>query len=171
MSTLSYKFDPMHTSVMWCCSHFGFSSPKGQFTQIDGDLSFNEEIPEQSALNVVIDINTLSTGIDKFNEHLKSKDFFNCEEFPEARFKSTRITMIDNKTAKVEGDFTLLGVTKSLVLNASMNLIGVNPMTNKKSVGFTAKSELKRSDFGMSAYLPGIGDTVKLKIEAEVFVE
>ena len=169
MSNINYKFEPTHTSVMWCCSHFGFSSPKGQFTMVEGDLSFNETNPASSSLNVTIGINNLSTGIDKFNEHLKSKDFFNCEEYPTVTFRSTKVTMLDNINAKVEGDFTLLGVTKPIILTATINLVGENPMTKNKSVGFSAKAEIKRSDFGMSAYLPGIGDIVKLKIEAEAF--
>lgn len=125
MNSIQYKFDPMHTSVMWCCSHFGFSSPKGQFTMINGELSFNEASPELSKFNVVIDINTLSTGIEKFNEHLKSKDFFNYAEFPEAVFKSSKITMIDRQNMEATGDFTLLGVTKSVILKVAINLSGI----------------------------------------------
>jgi polyisoprenoid-binding protein YceI len=168
----TYKFDPNHTSVVWHANHFGFSNPSGRFTVKDGgSVTVDEAKPENSSVDVVIDVNSLVTGIDKFNEHLKSKDFLDAAKFPTAEFKSTSVKVTGKDTADVTGNLTLHGVTKPVTLAMKLNKIGEHPMSHKKAVGFTGSTTIKRSDFGISQYVPAVSDDVVLEIEAEAQVQ
>ncbi len=167
----SYQFDPMHTNIVWHASHFGFSSPSGHFGIKEGKLVLDEKSPDKSEVNVTIDASSLVTGFDKFDDHLKGEDFLDTAKFPEAVFKSTKVELSgDSKTAKVSGDFTLHGVTKPVVLDVTLNKMGEHPMNQKKTVGFSATTTIKRSEFGIEKYTPGVSDDVTISIEAEASV-
>ena len=101
------------------------------------------------------------TGLPKLNEHLLGDSFFDVAKFPTATFVSTKVDVTSKTTAKVTGDLTLHGVTKPVVLDVTLNKIGEN-MKKQKTAGFSATATIKRSDFGMTAYLPALGDEVKL---------
>jgi polyisoprenoid-binding protein YceI len=162
----TYKLDPMHTQVVWSINHFGFSNPSGKFASIDGTLTLDEAKPEDSKVTATITIANLFTGLDKLNEHLLSDKFFDAKQFPTATFTSTKVETTGKDTAKVTGDLTVHGVTKPVVLDVTLNKIGEN-MMKKKTAGFSATTTIKRSDFGMTTYLPMLGDEVKLSIESE----
>lgn len=167
MAAETYTFDPIHTSVIWNTTHHGKSSPHGIFSNIEGTLVLDEAAPENSKINVTVPTGLVATGIPKFDEHLKTKDFFNSAEFPAATFVSTTVEKTGDKTAKVTGDLTLIGVTKPVTLDVVFNEKGVNPMNQKETVGFSASGVVKRSEFGMGYGIPNIGDDVKIQIEAE----
>lgn len=162
-----YKLDPHHSSVSWTANHFGFSNPSGKFSEIEGSLILNEKNPTKSSINVVIKTNNLTTGYDKFDNHLKSDDFFNVEKYPTATFVSKKVTITGKNTAKVLGDLTLMGVTKPIVLNVKLNKLAIHPFLQKKTAGFTATANVKRSDFGINYGIPSIGDVIKILIESE----
>jgi hypothetical protein len=162
-----YKIDPNHTSVTWSANHFGFSNPSGKFSDIDGSITFDEKNPKKSEVSVTIKIASLNTNLPKFDQHLKSKDFFDAEAFPTATFVSKKVTVTGKNQAKVAGDFTLKGITKPVVLNVKFNKLGANPLSQKQTVGFSATAKIKRSEFGVNYALPNIADEVKLVIEAE----
>lgn len=163
----TYTFDPNHTTVIWNIEHLGFSSPHGLFPQIEGTLTLDEVAPQNSKVDVTIPTAKLATGIPKFDDHLKSKDFFDTEKFPDAKFVSTKIEKTGDKTAKITGDLTLLGVTKPVTFDVTLNKKGPHPMNKKETVGFSGKTTIKRSDFGIKYGLPNVGDDVNLVIEAE----
>ena len=75
--------------------------------------------------------------------------------------------MTGKESAKVYGTLTMHGVSKPVVLDVKLNKLGMSPITNKKTAGFTATTKLKRSDFNIKAYLPGLGDEVEIAIESE----
>jgi len=162
----SYTLDPMHTSVTWTINHFGFSNPWGKFSMIDGTLTLDEQNPQNSQVSVTIPVDDMVTGIDKLDAHLKSKEFFDTTTYPTATFVSSKVTLTGKDTAKVEGTLTLHGVSKPEVLNVTLNKIGEN-MFKKKTAGFSATTTIKRSDFGITTYLPMLGDDVKLYVESE----
>jgi polyisoprenoid-binding protein YceI len=166
----AFTLDPTHTNVVWKASHFGFSLAIGKFTDVKGTLNLDEENPENSTVAITLKTASLTTGQKKFDDHLKSADFFDVKKFPTASFTSTKIEKTGENTAAVTGDFTLKGITKPLVLNVTLNKIDINPFTNKKTAGFSADGVIKRSDFGIIYSLPGIADEVKLHIEAEAFI-
>jgi polyisoprenoid-binding protein YceI len=162
-----YKFDPAHTQVLFSIEHMGLSRPFGRFDKTDGGYTFDPADVEHSTVEATIDVNSLDMGLDKWNEHLKSKDFFNAAQFPTMTFKSTKIEKTGEKTGKLTGDLTLLGVTKPVTLDVTYFKTAPHPMNKNLMSGFTAQGTLKRSDFGMGAYIPMVGDDVTLMINVE----
>lgn len=171
MAAETYTLDPSHTSVWWHANHFGFSNPAGRFGITSGSVNLDEATPTDSKVEVTIDVASLATGLPKFDEHLKSADFLDAAKFPTATFKSTAITLTDKQTADVRGDFTLHGVTKPVVLKVHLNKIGEHPFTKKKTAGFSASTIIKRSEFGISQYVPNVSDDIRIDIEAEGSVQ
>lgn len=162
-----YKIEKNHTSVMWIADHFGYSKVSGKFTDIDGTIIFDEKTPAISKVEVVINTNEIATGLPKFEKHLKSKDFFDVDNFPTAKFVSKKIVKKSKDKADIYGDLTLLGTTKEVVLDTKFNKSSPNPMSQKPTIGFSAKASINRSDFNMKYALPGIADKIDLIIEVE----
>lgn len=163
----TYTLDPTHTNIVWKANHLGFSNPSGKFVEATGQLVLDEAKPENSTVSVTIRPGSVLTGIPKFDEHLRSADFFESEKFPEAVFKSTKVDVTGEKTAKVYGELTLKGITKPVVLDVVLNQIAPNPMTGKKTAGFSATTTIKRSEFGITYAIPGVSDAVTIEIEVE----
>ena len=163
-----YTIEKNHTSVMWIADHFGYSKVSGKFTDISGEIIFDEKKPQNSSVQVEIKTDSIATGLPKFEEHLKSKDFFDVKTFPTAKFVSKKIIVEGKKNkAQIVGDLTLLGTTKEVVLKAEFNKSAPNPMSQKPTIGFSAKTTINRSDFGIKYALPGVADKVELVIEVE----
>jgi polyisoprenoid-binding protein YceI len=165
----TYKLDPNHTSITWHVSHFGFSEPSGKFMNVDGTLVLDETNPSTSSVRVTIPIAGLDTGLPKFDEHLKSKDFLDADDYPTATFASNTVDITGKDTAIVHGSLTLHGVMKPVDLKVKLNKIGEN-MFKKKTAGFSVTASFKRSDFGIMSYLPNVGDEVAIDIESEANV-
>lgn len=164
---VAYKLDPAHTAVVFIVDHLGFSKAVGSFNTVAGELSFDKDAADKSSLSVTIDTTSIDTNHAKRDEHLKSPDFFNVKEFPKLTFKSTKIEKTGDKTGKLHGDLTLLGVTKPVVLDVTFNKDGVSPASKQETVGFSARGTIKRSDFGMKYGVPNIGDDIQIIIESE----
>lgn len=162
----TYQLDPTHTNILFHANHFGFSNPSGHFGITTGTLTIDDKDPSKDAVDVTIDVKSLLTGVPKLDEHLKSKDFLDADKFPTMTFKSTKVEAT-GETAKVTGDLTLHGVTKPVTLDVKLNKQGEHPMLHKAAVGFTASGMLKRSDFGISAYVPNVSDEIRIDIETE----
>ncbi len=163
----AYVLDKSHGKITWSISHMGFSTYTGQFADVDAKLNLDPAKPANSTLDVTVNMSGIGTLNEKLDEHLKTADFFNVAKFPTATFKATKIELTSNKAAKITGNLTLLGTTKPVTIDATFNQAGPTPMTNAYRVGFTGSGKLKRSDFGMSKFLPMLGDDVSLDIEAE----
>ena len=162
----TYTLDPNHTNIVWHADHFGFSKPSGKFASANGTLVLDEKSPQNSRVNVTISTVNI-TGIEKFDAHLKSADFFNVDKFPTATFTSNKVTITGTNTAKVDGILTLLGVAKPVTLDVKLNKLGENPMFKNKVAGFSATTTIKRSEFGMNYAIPGVADEVMITIETE----
>lgn len=164
---VSYKIDPAHTAVAFIVNHIGFSNVIGRFNTVGGDISFDKDAVEKSTVNVTIDAASIDTNHAKRDEHLRSPDFFNAKEFPKLTFKSTKIEKTGDKTGKLHGDLTMLGVTKPVVLDITFNKDGVSPASKLETAGFSARGTVKRTDFGMKYGAPAVGDDIQLLIEIE----
>ena len=162
----TYTVDPSHSYVMWHINHFGFSNPSGKW-MAEGTLVLDEANPKNSKVDILIPVADVITGIPKLDEHLKSADFFDIAKFPTATFVSNKVELTGKKTAKVFGTLTVHGISKPLTLNVVLNKLAESPISKKMTAGFTATTTIKRSDFGMSTYTPGLSDEVKLEIEVE----
>ncbi len=167
----TYKIDANHSSVTFQYTHFGFSHPTGKFMNAVGSVTLDKTTPANSSVQVSFDIAGVNTGVAALDTHLKSADFFDAAKYPTATFKSTKVDVTGKDTAKVTGDLTIHGVTKSVVLDVKLNKLDLHPMMKKEDAGFTATATIKRSDFGMSNYVPAVSDQVDLYIEAETIAQ
>ena len=162
-----YTFDKLHSQIIFFVDHLGFAKSEGEFHDYDGHYMFDEEHPEKSSVEVTIKTASIDMDDEAWDAHLKNADFFNVEKFPEMTFKSTSIKVTGDKTGEITGDLTILGVTKPVTLTTVHNKTGENPYSKKIESGFSAKTTIKRSDFGMTYGLPGVGDDVEIMIEVE----
>jgi polyisoprenoid-binding protein YceI len=162
----SYEIDNTHSYVLWQINHLGYSTQAGKW-YVNGNLVIDEQDHKNDKLDVTIKVADFITGLPELDKHLKSKLFFNVDQFPTATFVSNKVTVKSNDTARVEGKLTLRGVTKEMAFDVKLNKKGPNPLTNKMSLGFSGETKVKRSDFGMVAYLPGLSDDVHLDLELE----
>ena len=163
----TYKLDPSHTSVVFIVNHLGFSNFQGRFGGASGELTLDRENPSASSATITIDLNQIDSGVEALDNHMKTADFFNVEEFPTATFKSTSVELVGEKSATVTGKLTLLGETKPLVLDVTLTGEGQHPMTGDQVVGFSATGTVTRSEYGMTYLVPGVGDDVALQISSE----
>lgn len=163
----SYTIDPNHSYILFHINHLGFSNQVGKWYVAEGTLELDQKQPQKSQVNAIIHVEKIATGHSELDQHLKEPLFFDITKFPNATFVSDKVTVTGKKTAKVHGILTLHGVSKPVTLDVTLNKMGINPIDNKESVGFSATTTIKRSDFDMKTLLPQLGDEVKLNIEAE----
>ncbi len=162
-----YKMDPNHTDVTASWSHFGFSNPIAHFGKVEGTITYDAANVGRSSVIVVIPMSGLNSHVDAFDEHLRSADFFDAEKFPTIGFKSTKVEAAGNNKLRVFGDLTVHGVTKPVVLDATINKIGEQPMAKRAAAGFNATTTIKRSDFNLGKYAPNVSDEVIIRITTE----
>jgi polyisoprenoid-binding protein YceI len=163
----NYIIDPTHTQVQFTYSHMGFSNITGRFDQVESEFNLDTADLTQSNVSVTIPVASISTGVEKLDQHLLGADFFNAEQFPTATFKSTGVTAAGEGKLAVVGDLTIHGVTRPVVMDVTVNKIGEHPMAKVPAAGFDARFAIKRSDFGLGAYVPVVGDEVTLYITVE----
>ena len=169
----SYTLDPYHTYAHFEVNHLGFSTMRGRFDKSSGKFTL-DKAAKSGSLDLAIETASITTGDnDKAgrprarDEHLRSPDFFNVAEFPRMTYKTTAVKFSGDNPATIEGNLTLLGVTKPLTLHVDNWKCGANPMSKKEMCGGNASGTLKRTDFGMKYGVPGVGDELKLFIEVE----
>ncbi len=165
--TKAYSIDPSHTQVYASYLHAGFSNIAIRFNTVEGEFQFDAAKPTNSSLNVKVPISSIDTGVDALDTHLAAADFFDAAQFPEATFKSTKVTSSGEKTLTLLGDLTIHGVTKPVSFEVTINGIGPHPMKKVATAGFDAVTKIKRSDFGVGRYVPMVGDEVTLRITME----
>lgn len=164
----TYDLENAHTFPKFEVSHNGFSNHTGIFTKTTGTMVL-DLAAKSGTLDVTIDSSALTTGIAVMEAALKSKEFFNVEQFPTMHYKGTRFQFEGDRLVSVEGEFTLLGVTRPLTLSVTNFVCGAHPRSKKEECGANAVGQLKRSDYGMKAFLPIIGDDIKLMIQTEAY--
>ena len=159
-----FNIDNNHTQVTFTYDHFGFSNPSARLEQIKGSIELNQQDWSKSSVAVTMPLAGLHTGVEKLDAHLKSADFFDAQKNPDIAFKSTKVEKAGSNTLKVTGDLTVHGVTKPAVLDVKINKIGENKMMQTTTAGFDADATIKRSDWGVGAYVPNVSDEVKIHI-------
>ena len=133
---VTYKLDPGHTMVLFSWNHFGYSNPVADFGLGEGTLVFDEQHPAQSSVEVTLPLANLDTHVPALDKHLKEADFFDADKYPTVTFKSTKVQPLGGHKFKVTGDLTVHGVTKPVVLDATLNKVGPHPMTKAQAIGF-----------------------------------
>jgi polyisoprenoid-binding protein YceI len=164
----TYTLDPNHTQVQFTWNHYGFTNLVGQFGKIEGSLEFDAADPTKSSVAATISTASIDSSIKKLDEKLVSPDYFDAAKFPAATFKSTRVEKgATPDKLKVTGDLTLHGVTKPVTLDVTVVKVGDHPLRKGAAAGFDATATLKRSEFGITNYLPMAADEVKIHVVVE----
>ena len=167
---VTYKIDPTHTIVLAQWNHFGFSNPSASFGNVEGTLVYDAADVARSSVEVTLPLSGLEGFSAKFNEHLRSADFFDAAKFPKATFKSTKVEAAGEGKLKVTGDLTVKDITRPVVLDVTLNKAADHPMTKAPTIGFDATTTLSRSEFGVGNYAPAVSDEVELRITTEASV-
>lgn len=169
----SYTLDPYHTFVHFGVDHNGFSTIWGRFDRSAGKFTFDRE-SGKLALEVNVETASVTTGDNtrgnrprSRDEHLRSADFFNSAEFPRMVYKATNAKFNGNIPAVIQGELTLLGVTKPVALTVDRWTCAPHPVTKRPICGGNAVASLRRSDFGMKWGIPATGDDVKIVVTFE----
>jgi polyisoprenoid-binding protein YceI len=164
----TYTLLPDYTQGVFRWNHLGFSSPAAQFAQAEGTLDFDPADPTKSSVTVTIPLESLHTGVPALDEHLRSKDFFDTSKFPTATFKSTSVEKgASANQLTVTGDLKLHGITKPVQLMVRLTKIGPNVRTEVPTIGFDATTTLKRSEFGLGAFVPLVSDAIEIHVTCE----
>jgi len=164
---VSYQLDPTHTDVLFTWNHNGFSFPTGRAAISSGTLVYDPAAPGQSRVEVQLPLAELDTHVPKLDELIKGEKFFDVGKHPQAHFRSTSVVPQGKDRLKINGELTLHGVTRPVVLDATLNKLGEHPSRKTPTIGFNATASIKRSAFGLDAFLPNIADEVQLRITTE----
>jgi polyisoprenoid-binding protein YceI len=166
----SYTVDAAHSHVGYSVKHM-FTKSNGQFNEFEGSFNFDEKKVELSDIAFKIKASSINSGNPKRDEHLNNPDFFDTAKYPEITFKAEKIQK-SGKNFKLTGPLTLHGVTKPVIFTAAYLGSAKNPW-GQEVASFTAKTEIKRKDFGMEwnkALDNGgliLGDKVTITVEIE----
>jgi polyisoprenoid-binding protein YceI len=161
----TYTLEPDYAQVVFRWNHLGFSNPAAQLSQGQGTLEFDPANPTHSSVQVTIPLSTLDTGVPALDEHLRSEDFFEVAKFPAATFRSTKVEQgAGQDRLRVTGELNLHGITRPVTLDVKVLKVGSNPRTQLPTVGFEATTTLKRSDFGLGAFVPQVSDEIQMQI-------
>lgn len=163
----TFKIDRVHSSCNFRVEHLAASMFWGRFDDVNGSITYTPGSTGSLEFDIRIPVASVHGGDDKLDNHLRGPDFFNAKEFPEMTFKSTKATPAGGRMWKVEGDLTLLGVTKPIT--AMIEWIGFSEPRGKKLIGFEASFTITRSDFGMDYQVDqgGLGDEVSIIVGLE----
>ena len=162
----NYTVDSRHTWPVFEVNHLGFSTQRGRFNKSSGKVTL-DTAAKKGSVELVIETASLDMGLEKWDEHMKSDESFNVAQFPTMRFVSAKRVFDGNKGGGAEGSFTLLGVTKPLTLTVSNFRCAPHPMVKKPACGADITAVLKRSEFGMTKFLPAVSDEVRISSPVE----
>ncbi|MEL7023336.1 MAG: YceI family protein [Pseudomonadota bacterium] len=163
-----YKLEKTHAYLTFSYLHLGFSRPVVGFSDFDVSLNLDQSDVSASALSVAVNPASVDTGVPKFDDHLKSDDFFDVANHTDISFKATSIEMTGESTLQITGDLTMKGITKPITLDATINKAANHPMRKTPTIGISASGQLKRSDWDLGRYAPNVGDDVSLNIQVEL---
>ncbi|MDJ0827690.1 MAG: YceI family protein [Rhodobacter sp.] len=163
----TYVLDASHSQIVFSYNHLGYSTNWGMFSGFGGEIMFDADDPAASSVTVSFPVMSMFTGWEARFDHFMSADFFDATEDEMVTFASTGIEVTGDGTAMITGDLTLNGVTKPVVLDATLNQTGDHPMAKKPWAGFSASTTLLRSDFGVGNFAPFISDEVEVMISIE----
>lgn len=166
---VTWEIDPEHTVVAFTVMHLDFAKVLGRFSEIEGDFVYDPESRELGEVRVEIGADSVDTDHEERDGHVRSDDFLDAEEHPRITFTADGGTAESETRGTVTGDLTIRGVTQPVMLDLTLNKRGEYPFGHgKDTLGISATTEIKRSDFDMTYALPTmVGDTVEIMLEFE----
>jgi len=162
--------DPAHSRLGFSISHLTISNITGNFKQFEVTVVSSKADHSDATVEVTAQVASINTDVEARDNHLKSADFFDVQQFPTLKFKSTSLTKIKGNSYKLTGNLTLHGITRPVNLDVVLNGTVTNPMNKKETTGFSIKGILKRSEFNIGGKFPEamVGDEVTLIASAEL---
>jgi polyisoprenoid-binding protein YceI len=167
-----WLIDPKHTRVEFAVTYLMMTTVKGLFTSVSGTLRLDEAAMARSSVLVEIDAASLDTGEPRRDTHLRSADFLDVERYPLVTFTSTLVEPLDTNQFRVEGDLTIRGITRRVVLDTRLKGRGRTP-DGIAVLAFTAQTEIRRQDFGVQWNQPLesggvlVGESVTILLEVQ----
>ncbi len=162
----AYEIDVVHSHVQFSVDRFGFNAIIGEFRDFEGVILLADGSLAGGAATATIRTASLASGDAERDSIVKGEHWLDAARFPTIAFRSTRIAERDPGSATITGELTLLGVTRPVLLDVTLNKRGIDPSTKREAVGFTATAALRRSDFGLTTASALIGDDIRIRIEA-----
>lgn len=162
-----WTLDSSHSQVVFSYNHLGYSTTYGMFSGFTGEITFDPEKPEQGSVSVEIPTEALITGWPQRDQHFLSADFFDKDAAPAITFTSTAIEVTGENTANITGDLTMNNITRPVVLETVFNGIRPHPQANTDWTGFSATTNILRSEWDMGLAAPFVSDEVAIAIEIE----
>lgn len=164
----AYNADPTHTTVYFAASHFDRTAVRGRFGKIDGRVNYDPE-SGFGAIDFTVDAASVDTGNRTLDGVLRSPQFFDAQAFPVIRLRADRFVIEQGRLVAVEGELSLHGVTQPLRLEVERFSCGQIAIfgIRRDVCGGDFRATLARSAFGMTRFLPEVGDTVTLQISVE----
>lgn len=164
---VTYQVDPVHSFVIFRVKHMNTAYAYGRFNSFRGTIVVDERNPANSSVEFEIDVNSVDTGNNQRDDHLRGPDFFNGRQYPNITFRSTSVRKINNTTLEVKGNLTIRGTTRPLTVRVTYVGKGRNPR-GQEIIGFETTFTIKRSQFGVSYGLNGgLADDVRVTVAVE----
>ncbi|HZW23028.1 YceI family protein [Noviherbaspirillum sp.] len=162
----TYNIEPNHTYPSFEADHLGISVWRGKFNKTSGVVKL-DRAAKTGSMDIAIEAASIDFGHAKMNEHARSKDMFNVEQFPTITYKGKSMKFEGDKPVAVEGELTMLGVTRPVNLSIGKFKCIEHPMFKREVCGADATAEFKRTDFGLNYGTPRFAPEVKLAIQVE----
>ncbi len=162
----TYKSEAGHAYIAFSYDHQGYSRPILRWGKFDAVVNLDSETPANSTVTAEIDVASIDSGVDVFDEHLVSADWFDAANHPKITFSSTEVNQIVTGRGTLTGDLTIMGVTRPVVLTTKLNKIGKNFRNQNDMFGISATAHVKRADFGIDKYI-STGADIAIKLEIE----
>ncbi len=162
-----YRFDSIHSRIVFFVSHQGFSQAIGRVHVGPGHFSFDEDDWSRATVDAAVNLDSLDMGDAKWTDAVKAGQLLDVARYPQARFTSRIVEKVDGNSGVIHGDLTLHGTKVPLDLAVTFNKAARDPYTFKDKVGFSARTTLQRGDFGIKRYQGVIGEAVEVRIEVE----
>lgn len=166
-----YDFDPTHTRIGFAAKHAMVTTVRGQFLRFTGSAHLDGDNPAASYAELSIDPQSISTGVDQRDEHLRGADFFDVEKYGHITFTSTKVEQVDDETFRMTGDLTVRDVTKPVTLVWVFTGAGVDPWGGFRA-GFEGSAQISRKEWGLvwnvALETGGILVSDKVKLELDI---
>jgi polyisoprenoid-binding protein YceI len=167
----TYLIDPVHSQPMFEVRHMGFSIQRGSFGKATGKITL-DRAAKTGSVDVTIDTTSIRTIDPRLDERVRGEDFFNVARYPTMSFKSNRVNFDGDRVASVDGELTLIGVTRPVTLTVTDFACGEHPSNNRSMCGAEATTTIKRSEWGMKYGVPkSVGDDVRITLPVEAYRE
>jgi polyisoprenoid-binding protein YceI len=170
---MSWQIDPAHSHIQFTVRHMMIAKVRGQFENFTGTVELYEDEPEKSHVDIQIEAASINTREDQRDQHLRSPDFLDAENYPYLTFKSKRVERLDENRARMVGDLTIRDVMREVALDVTYEGQAKSPW-GTMTAGFSASTTINRKDWGLTwnqALETGgvlVGDQVIIDIEVEV---